>query len=155
MRNLKTFSALTTAALSLTLAASAGAAAPTVVKVGPLPGTPAKYNKVFISKYGPSSAKKVLLLIPGTNGGAENFALVGPELAKKVPGLQVWAMDRREQALEDNSMMQKVLANKATPQPGARLLPRLGSQPSSEGEVHSAAGEGLRLHEGLGHEDAA
>jgi pimeloyl-ACP methyl ester carboxylesterase len=116
MRNLKTFSALTTAALSLTLAASAGAAAPTVVKVGPLPGTPAKYNKVFISKYGPSSAKKVLLLIPGTNGGAENFALVGPEMAKKVPGLQVWAMDRREQALEDNSMMQKVLANKATPQ---------------------------------------
>ena len=116
MRNLKTFSALTTAALSLTLAASAGAAAPTAVKVGSLPGTPAKYNKVFITKYGPSSAKKVLLLIPGTNGGAENFAIVGPELAKKVPGLQVWAMDRREQALEDNSMMQKVLANKATPQ---------------------------------------
>jgi pimeloyl-ACP methyl ester carboxylesterase len=116
MRTLKTFSALTTAALSLTLAASAGAAAPTVVKVGSLPGTPAKYNKVFITKYGPSSAKKVLLLIPGTNGGAENFALVGPELAKKVPGLQVWAMDRREQALEDNSMMQKVLANKATAQ---------------------------------------
>ena len=116
MRNLKTFSALTTAALSLTLAASAGAAAPTVVKVGSLPGTPAKYNKVFITKYGPSSAKKVLLLIPGTNGGAANFSLVGPELAKKVPGLQVWAMDRREQALEDNSMMQKVLANKATPQ---------------------------------------
>ena len=116
MRTLKTFSALTTAALSLTLAASAGAAAPTVVKVGPLPGTPAKYNKVFITKYGPNSAKKVLLLIPGTNGGAENFALVGPEMAKKVPDLQVWAMDRREQALEDNSMMQKVLANKATPQ---------------------------------------
>ena len=116
MRNLKTFSALTTAALSLTLAASAGAAAPTVVKVGSLPGTPAKYNKVFITKYGPSSAKKVLLLIPGTNGGAENFGLVGAEMAKKVPGLQVWAMDRREQALEDNSMMQKVLANKATPQ---------------------------------------
>ena len=116
MRNLKTFSALTTAALSLTLVASAGAAAPTVVKVGSLPGTPAKYNKVFITKYGPSSAKKVLLLIPGTNGGAENFALVGAELAKKVPGLQVWAMDRREQALEDNSMMQKVLANKATAQ---------------------------------------
>ena len=116
MRTLKTFSALAITALSLTLAASAGAAAPTVVKVGSLPGTPAKYNKVFITKYGPNSAKKVLLLIPGTNGGAENFALVGAEMAKKVPGLQVWAMDRREQALEDNSMMQKVLANKATPQ---------------------------------------
>ena len=115
MRNLKTFSALTTAALSLTLVASAGAAAPTVVKVGSLPGTPAKYNKVFITKYGPSSAKKVLLLIPGTNGGAENFALVGPELAKKVPGLQVWAMDRREHALEDTTMMRKGLAGSATP----------------------------------------
>ncbi len=116
MRNPRTFLALATAALSLTLATSAAAAAPTVVKVGSLPGTPAKYNKVFISKYGPSSAKKVLLLIPGTNGGAENFALVGAALAQRVPGLQVWAMDRREQALEDTSMMKKVLANKATAQ---------------------------------------
>ena len=119
MRNLKTFSALTTAALSLTLAASAGAAAPTVVKVGPLPGTPAKYNKVFITKYGPNSAKKVLLLIPGTNGGAGNFSLVGPELAKRVPDLQVWAMDRREQALEDTSLMKQAAAGKAT---GKQLL---------------------------------
>ncbi len=116
MRNLKPLLTLTTAALSLMIAGSASAAKPTVVKVGSLPGTPAKYNKVFITKYGPSSAKKVLLLIPGTNGGAENFSLVGPELARQVPGLQVWAMDRREQALEDNSMMIKALAGKATPQ---------------------------------------
>ncbi len=116
MRSLKPLLTLTTAALSLMIAGSASAAKPTVVKVVSLPGTPAKYNKVFITKYGPSRAKKVLLLIPGTNGGAENFSLVGPELARQVRGLQVWAMDRREQALEDNSMMIKALAGKATPQ---------------------------------------
>ncbi len=116
MRIFKTLTALSaTAAITLALAASASAAAPTVVKVGSLPGTPKKFNKVFITKYGSPSAKKVLLLIPGTNGGAENFSIVGPELAKKVPGLQVWAMDRREQALEDNSMMVKALSGKATP----------------------------------------
>uniref|UniRef100_A0A6J5YYD5 Unannotated protein n=1 Tax=freshwater metagenome TaxID=449393 RepID=A0A6J5YYD5_9ZZZZ len=117
MRTFKTSMLISaTAAITLALAASAGAAAPTVVKVGSLPGTPKQYNKVFITKYGSPKAKKVLLLIPGTNGGAENFAIVGPSLVKQVPNLQVWAMDRREQALEDNSMMIKALKGTATPQ---------------------------------------
>ncbi len=116
MLNSKNFSALTIAALSLTLVASASAAPPTVVKVGPLPGTPAKYNKVFVTKYGSPSAKKVLVLIPGTSGGAGNFSIIGPELARKVPSLQVWAIDRREQALEDLTMMKQAAAGKATAQ---------------------------------------
>lgn len=107
------------AATSMALAGTAAAKATvgyTTYKVGSLPGTPAKYNKVFVTKYGSPKAKKVLVLIPGTNGGAGNFSLVGPELAKRVPGLQVWAMDRREQALEDTSMMKKAAAGKATAQ---------------------------------------
>ena len=108
------------AAACALLAPSAGAAKVTkrfsAYKVGSLPGTPAKYNKVFVTKYGPSRHNKVLVLIPGTNGGAGNFSLIGPELARRVPGLQVWAMDRREQALEDTSMMRKAAAGKATAQ---------------------------------------
>jgi len=51
--------------------------------------------------YGPSDAKRVLILVPGLGGGAGNFAVIGPELAKRVPNLQVWAVDRRGDALED------------------------------------------------------
>ncbi len=91
-------------------APAAGAAGTTVsIPVGPAPGTPAKYNKVFVTKYGPASAKRVLVLVPGTIGGAGDFTLLGPEIAARVPGTQVWAMDRREQALEDSSRMQQAL----------------------------------------------
>jgi len=104
------------AATGLALAAPAGAKTPvafTTYTVGNLPDTPATYNKVFVTKYGSSKAKKVLVLIPGTNGGAGNFSVIGPELARQVPGLQVWAMDRRTQALEDTSMMKKAATGKA------------------------------------------
>lgn len=99
------------------VAAPALAAGTTVtIPVGSAPGTPAKYNKVFVTKYGPASAKRVLVLIPGTIGGAGDFSLLGPELVQRVPGLQVWAMDRREQALEDSSRMQQALDGKITVQ---------------------------------------
>lgn len=120
IRRVHSFTAVAAvAATGLAMAAPAGAktsVAFKAYKVGSLPGTPAKYNKVFVTKYGSPKAKKVLVLIPGTNGGAGNFSIVGPELARQVPGLQVWAMDRRTQALEDTSMMRKAAAGKATAQ---------------------------------------
>ena len=116
MGKLKTFFVVAVAVFAAASATGASAAPPTVVKVGSLPETPSKYNKVFITKYGRASAKNVLLLIPGTSGGAANFSLIGPEIARQIPEIQVWAMDRREQALEDNSMMIKALAGTATPQ---------------------------------------
>ena len=107
------------AGLALAVAAPAGAqgaVAFTTYKVGKLPGTPSSLNKVFVTKYGSAKARKVLVLIPGTNGGAGNFSLLGPELARQVPGLQVWALDRREQALEDTSLMKKAAAGQANAQ---------------------------------------
>lgn len=56
-----------------------------------------------VTVYGPAGATRVLVLVPGLGGGAGNFALIGPELARRVPNLQVWALDRRGQALEDPS----------------------------------------------------
>ena len=109
---------------TLSLGALPAAAAPvtpvkepavTTIAGAPGPG-PAKYNKVFVLKYGPATAKHVLVLVPGTSGGAGDFALVAPEIARRVPGLQVWAMDRREQALEDTAKFRDVLAGKATVQ---------------------------------------
>lgn len=120
IRRVRTFTAAAVlTAVSLAAAGTAAAKVPvsfSTYAVGNLPDTPAQYNKVFVTKYGSSKAKKVLVLIPGTNGGAGNFSILGPELAREVPGLQVWALDRREQALEDTSMMKKAASGKASAQ---------------------------------------
>jgi pimeloyl-ACP methyl ester carboxylesterase len=63
--------------------------------------TAAAAPRASVTVYGPASATRVLLLVPGLGGGAGTFSLLGPELARRVPNLQVWAVDRRGDALED------------------------------------------------------
>ena len=79
------------------------------------PGTPAKHNRVSYRRYGPATAKKVLVLVPGTLAGAGTFDVVAPQIVKRVPGLQVWAQDRRENTLEDTALLARVRAGTATP----------------------------------------
>ena len=85
------------------------------IEGAPAPG-PAKYDRVFVSRFGPTSARNVLVLIPGTIAGAGDFTFTARYLTAHVPHLQVWAVDRRSQALEDTSMFAKALRGKATPQ---------------------------------------
>jgi pimeloyl-ACP methyl ester carboxylesterase len=80
------------------------------------PNTPPELNKVFVTKFGPAKADRVLVLVPGTIGGAGTFTLVAQEIVSRVPNLQVWAVDRRSQALEDTSVFAQVAAGQATPQ---------------------------------------
>jgi hypothetical protein len=86
------------------------------VKGVPVAGTPAKYDRVTVRRFGSPAATNVLVLVPGTSAGAGDFDIVGPYLARHVPNLQVWAENRRESALEDNSVLLKVLHGKATAQ---------------------------------------
>jgi pimeloyl-ACP methyl ester carboxylesterase len=80
------------------------ASAGTVVSVRGASGAgPARHDRVSYERLGPASAKRVLILVPGTQGGAGDLSLVGPEIVKRVRGLQVRAYDRRSQALEDHS----------------------------------------------------
>ncbi|HEY7947577.1 MAG TPA: hypothetical protein VID75_07875, partial [Acidimicrobiales bacterium] len=79
-----------------------------------VPGTPAQYNTVMVRRFGSPTAANVLVLVPGTLGGAGDFDVVGPYLAAHVPNLQVWAEMRREGALEDNSMLLKGLHHQAS-----------------------------------------
>jgi pimeloyl-ACP methyl ester carboxylesterase len=91
-------------AIALLLAVPAAASAGTVVSVRGASGPgPARYDRMSYERFGPASAKRVLILVPGTQGGAGDFSLVGPELVKRVKGLQVWAYDRRTQAFEDHT----------------------------------------------------
>src|SRR5215208_5358265 len=67
------------------------------------PGTPAKYNKVGILKIGSKKAKNVLVLNPGTSASAAYFAPLAKDVVRRAKGWQVWAVERRENLLEDHS----------------------------------------------------
>ena len=102
--------------LAVMLAGPAAAAETATAIPGAAGPGPSKYDKVFVTKFGPKNAKRVLLLMPGYYGGAGDFTLDAREIVKRVPGLQVWAFDRRSQALEDTSRFADALAGRTTPQ---------------------------------------
>ncbi|HEX4734401.1 MAG TPA: hypothetical protein VH247_08325 [Thermoleophilaceae bacterium] len=106
-------------AVAAALAPAASAAPPTRferISGYPSPGTPAKYNRVGILEIGPSKAKNVLVLNPGTSASAAYFAPLARSLVASVKGWQVWSVERRENLLEDQSMLNKAKAGKATAQ---------------------------------------
>lgn len=103
------------AAVLVTAGPAAAAGTTTTIQGTDAPGTPPELNKVFVTKFGPSKADRVLVLVPGTIGGAGDFTLVAEEIASRVPDLQVWALDRRSQALEDTSLFSQALNGQASP----------------------------------------
>ncbi len=78
-------------------------------------GTPAKYNKVGILKIGSARARNILVMNPGTSASAAYFAPLARDLTSKAPGWQVWAVERRENLLEDQSVFNRLKTGKATP----------------------------------------
>lgn len=111
-----TLATLVAVASLLPLAAGARAAEVQTTITGwtKAPG-PRAYDKLDVTKLGSSSARTVLVLVPGTNGGRGDFTLTARELVQDVPGLQVWAVDRRSQRLEDTKVFADALAGKVTP----------------------------------------
>jgi pimeloyl-ACP methyl ester carboxylesterase len=105
------------AAASLAAAATSATAAEvqtTMTGWTKAPG-PRSYDQLDVTKFGSATAKTVLVLVPGTNGGRGDFTLTARELVKDVPGLQVWAVDRRSQKLEDTKVFEDALAGRVTP----------------------------------------
>jgi pimeloyl-ACP methyl ester carboxylesterase len=105
--------AVAAAIAALAIGAAPASARERVVSVATPPEAgPAQFNRVTVHKFGPASAKRVLVLMPGTQGGAGDFTLDARYLVKRVPGLQVWSIDRRTQALEDTSMFAAAAAGR-------------------------------------------
>lgn len=117
------------AALALaTLGAPAAPAAQPAATGGPVsvrfqrlagyaaPGTPTKYNQVGVLETGPSTAKNILVLVPGTNAAAAYFEPLAKDIVRQTPGWQVWAVERRSNFLEDQSMLDRAKQGQATPQ---------------------------------------
>jgi pimeloyl-ACP methyl ester carboxylesterase len=97
------------------MAAPAGAADATLKRLDgyKAPGTPSKYNRVGVLKFGSSKARNVLVLNPGTSASAAYFAPLARDIVRKAKGWQVWAVERRENLLEDHSVADRVKAGKA------------------------------------------
>jgi hypothetical protein len=76
------------------------------MKVPPAPG-PAKYDRVWVKQLGPANAEQVVVLVPGTLGGAGGIVPVARDIVARVSRTQVWILDRRQQAFEDTSVFEQ------------------------------------------------
>jgi pimeloyl-ACP methyl ester carboxylesterase len=81
----------------------------------PGPG-PVASDRVRVLQQGPSTAKHVLVLMPGTSAGAASFRPVAKALLARLPGWQVWSVDRRENTLKDESVLRQAQLGKVTGQ---------------------------------------
>jgi hypothetical protein len=112
---------LAAGALSLAaLAAPAVQAAPatkfTRVPGLKVAGTPAKYDQVGVLQIGSAKAKNILVLNPGTSASAAYFAPLARSIVQQAPDWQVWSVERRENLLEDQSVIDQAKTGRATPQ---------------------------------------
>lgn len=77
---------------------------------------PAEYDRVRVVEHGPEDAENVLVLVPGTSAGAAYFTPVALDIVDTLDGWQVWSVDRRENLLEDRSVLDARVAGEATTQ---------------------------------------
>jgi pimeloyl-ACP methyl ester carboxylesterase len=80
----------------------------------PAPGTPESLDKVGVVKVGRPSARNVLVLEPGTSAGGGYFVPLAKWITERLPGWQVWSVERRENLLEDQSELNLAKQGKAT-----------------------------------------
>lgn len=70
------------------------------------PATPDALDRVGVLKVGPETARNVLVLNPGTSGAASYFLPLAQDIVRDTRGKwQVWSVERRENQLEDHSVL--------------------------------------------------
>jgi hypothetical protein len=81
------------------------------------PATPDDLDKVGVLRVGSERARKVLVLNPGTSAGAGYFAPLAKDIVRRTGcAWQIWSVERRENRLEDQSVLDAVKRGTATPQ---------------------------------------
>ncbi len=117
--------ALVAAVLGMAFAAPATSAPPVPSEIAvrferldgfEAPGTPPELNKVGVLEIGPRHARNILVLNPGTSASAAYFAPLAKTIVSKVRAWQVWAVERRENLLEDHSVLDRAKEGTATGQ---------------------------------------
>jgi pimeloyl-ACP methyl ester carboxylesterase len=79
------------------------------------PGTPARFDRVGVLKIGSPHARNVLVLEPGTSAGSAYFVPLAQWIVSRAKGWQVWSVERRENLLEDQSVLEQAKVGKASP----------------------------------------
>jgi pimeloyl-ACP methyl ester carboxylesterase len=80
------------------------------------PATPNSLDRVGVLKVGPEQARNVLVLNPGTSAGAAYFEPLAEDIVRKTDGRwQVWSVERRENQLEDHSLLDASKLGTAAP----------------------------------------
>src|SRR4029077_12102458 len=80
------------------------------------PGTPPELNKVGVLQIGRKNARNILVLNPGTSASAAYFAPMAKTVVQQARGWAVWAVERRENLLEDHSVLNLAKEGMASPQ---------------------------------------
>ena len=81
------------------------------------PATPGALNRVGVLKVGSPLARNVLILIPGTSAGAGYFKPLAKDIVNRTFGRwQVWSVERRENQLEDQSVIDQFKQGQASSQ---------------------------------------
>ncbi|WP_419992616.1 hypothetical protein [Streptomyces boninensis] len=118
------------------------------------PATPAGLNKVGVMRTGYATARNVLVLSPGTSVGAAYFLPLARDIVARTRGRwQVWAVERRENRLEDHALLDALKLGKATNQQvfdyylGWLTNPRITEhfQPVPDAQVPYARGWGMKV----------
>jgi pimeloyl-ACP methyl ester carboxylesterase len=81
------------------------------------PATPDSLDRVGVLKVGSPIARNVLVLVPGTSAGAGYFEPLAEDIVNRTHGRwQVWSVERRENQLEDQSMVDQFKDGQVTSQ---------------------------------------
>ena len=110
-------------------------------------------NQVGVIKIGSKNAKNVLVFEPGTSAGAAYIVPFAKSLVEKLPGWQVWSVERRENLLEDQTLHREGQARHRDAAGTVPLLPRLPDRtPSKAPHMRLRQPGRSRLRQELGHE---
>jgi pimeloyl-ACP methyl ester carboxylesterase len=118
------------------------------------PATPDNLDHVGVLKIGPQSAHNVLVLNPGTSAGSAYFLPLAQDIVRDTRGRwQVWSVERRENQLEDHSILNLYKQGRSTSQQlfdyylGWHTDPSITRhfQPISDTTVSFARGWGLNV----------
>jgi len=85
------------------------------------PHTPDQYNQSYYLRYyrPKDTVDTVIILVPGIFGGATSVDLLARQLVASTAGLEVWAVDRRANALEERDHITLSLSSR-DPEPAYR-----------------------------------
>lgn len=72
-------------------------------------------NQVGVIEVGSRKARNVMVFEPGTSAGAAYIVPFARSLVERLPEWQVWSVERRENLLEDQSMINRAKRGRVTP----------------------------------------